>query len=299
VFSACFFLILAFTSCSDKSKTDLNIIKALDESIIYCNTSLVASTEGVLASLSEKLNNAGTHEKAKTWYPKAQKVYALSEDAYNNLEKIKTELLKERVKKPDDVKKIFDQRGIQIYDSLMNFRKRLLEVDPLIYKEFHNSVPVFTKSFDSTNKDGNDFVKKFFENVDASVAKAMLTKLQNNILSNSNRIITFCNEQFAIDHVFYEYSSIIAQSSSIVQPGEEIEIVAGIGEFTRLNMPRVYVYEDIIPMDANAIAIYKFKAALKPGKYYVPVKINYIDQDGMQQTVKKEIEYTVANIHKQ
>jgi hypothetical protein len=55
----------------------------------------------------------------------------------------------------------------------------------------------------------------------------------------------------------------------------------------------------IVALKGNALAVYKLKAPSKPGKYYVPVKINYTDQDGSQQTVQKEIEYTVANIQKQ
>ena len=49
----------------------------------------------------------------------------------------------------------------------------------------------------------------------------------------------------------------------------------------------------------DVIAHYKLKAASRPGKYYVPVKINYTDQNGKQQTVQKEIEYTVAKIQQQ
>jgi len=46
------------------------------------------------------------------------------------------------------------------------------------------------------------------------------------------------------------------------------------------------------------VAVCNLKARAKPGKYYVPVKIIYYDQDGRKQSIQKEIEYTVANIQK-
>ena len=92
---------------------------------------------------------------------------------------------------------------------------------------------------------------------------------------------------------------IVAQNSTIVQAGEQVEITAGLFSFRFEQKPDIYVYEKKISLDANGFAIYKLKAAAKPGKYYVPLKINYTDQDGRQQSVQKEIEYTVANIQQQ
>ena len=84
-----------------------------------------------------------------------------------------------------------------------------------------------------------------------------------------------------------------------MQPGEQIEITSGIGSFDSRPDPKVFVYGKQIPLNEHAFAVFKFKAEKKPGKYYVPVKIKYTDQNGRKQSIQKEIEYTVANIQQQ
>ena len=128
----------------------------------------------------------------------------------------------------------------------------------------------------------------------------MLSKFQNNIRINEERILVFCHEQIGSTGPNCTFiSAISAQNKSVVQAGEKIEIYAGVGEFSSNMKTEVFIYDKPVRLDENAIAIYKLKAASKPGKYYVPVKINYTDQNGRQQTVQKEIEYTVANIQQQ
>jgi hypothetical protein len=37
------------------------------------------------------------------------------------------------------------------------------------------------------------------------------------------------------------------------------------------------------------------KASSRPGKHFVPVMINYIDQDGKKVVIEQKVEYTVSN----
>lgn len=129
---------------------------------------------------------------------------------------------------------------------------------------------------------------------------AILGKLQNNIKINEEKIIRFCFEQtgkIALGPCFPDLP-IVVQSSTIVQPSEKIEIIAGICSFYTRVETEVFVYENQVAIGDDGVAISKIKAASKPGKYYVPVKIIYTDQNGKRQSIQKEIEYTVANIQK-
>jgi hypothetical protein len=283
-------LIMIFTSCSNTSKTDLAIIKELNESIENSNKSTARNAEDILISLKDKLSDQGTAAKAQVWYPKAQMIQAISIEAYNYIEEIK---------KGKRFEQMFENDSLSLFEKLADYRDRLLQVDPTITKEFERSMKVFTNEIDSTNTNQKEKFKKYFIGASTEGVEAMLVKLQNNIRVNEQRIIAFCNEQFAIHHIFHTYSGLITQNSSIVKPGEEIEIMAGIGEFTQINSPRVYVDKQIIPMNMNSFAIYKFKATSKPGTYWLPVKINFIDEEGREQVFEKEVEYTVANFQKQ
>ena len=301
--SAFSFLII-LTSCSNRSKTDLAVIEALNESIENSNTRITASTYDVLESFQGKLADYGSRERASVWYPKAQMIQIISKRAIDYIERIKLNLNKSSTNdlKKIDAKEIFENDSSGLYEMMINYKNDLLQIDSTLKKEFGNTLKVFTNLIDTSRNNRKDLLKNYFDGVSIVEANAILNKLKNNIRINEERTITFCYDHCGStdEHgLFSVTNAIISQNSTIVQPGEEVEIIAGIGEFTRINSPKIYVYKEIIPMNENAISIYKLKAPSQPGKYYVPVKINYTDQNGMQQSVAREVEYTVANIQKQ
>ena len=293
-------IILIFTSCSHESEKNLAIIKTLDESLAYSNKLLNVSTSEILISLNEKLNERSTQERAKIWFQKAQTVEAATKEVNNYIEKIKVELLEKGGKNSYAVRKLLNRNADGIYEGLMNYKETVLATDDRIHKQFSRSLVVVSSLFDTLGKNGTDLFNTFFDNENIYPSKAMLTKLQNNVKVIENKVIMFCHEQVgAVGGPCISMWPIIGQSSTIVQAGERIELTAGIGSFYFDFEPHVSIYGKEIPITERGLAVYKLKASSKPGKYYVPVKINYTDQDGKQITVQKEIEYTVANIQKQ
>ena len=289
-------LIIFLASCTDKSKADLKVINALNESIENSNKTVNASTTDVMVSLEEKMHDYSTKERAMVWFPKAQMIQKISKNAFDQIEDIKVKLEK------DQNKNINQEDILNVYNSLINYKSELLLIDPKLTNQYQRYLKIFTRTIDSSSENQIKMFKEYFSGASASSTKAMLTKFQNNIKINEEGMVTFCHDQIGSTDGYGFYSSttaIISQSSSIVQPGETIEIFSGIGEFSMNYRPAVFVYGKPIPMDVSGIAIYKLKAPAKPGKYYVPLKINYTDQEGRQQTFSKEIEYTVANIEKQ
>ena len=290
VFSASVFLIIFLASCSDKSGKNLAIMKTLEESLVTSSKMLSASSADILTSLQNKLADPSTSQFAKMWYPKAQMIQAISTEAYNYIE---------RIIKQKAFKKMFKDDTSNLYQRLVAYRTRLLQVDPRITKTFERSLRIFTSEIDSANDNQKEMLKIYFSGVSIEASEAMLVKLQNNIRFNEERITTFCHEQIATHPLYPVIYAIAIQNKSIVQPGEQIEVYAGLGRFSADIKTEVFVYDNPVQLDGEAVAIYKLAAASRPGKYYVPVKIKYIDQDGKQQTIQKEIEYTVANIQKQ
>ena len=292
--------ILILASCTDNSEKNIEIIRALDESLSNSNKMLAASTEDLLTSLRDKLSDPATAEKAQVWYPKAQMVQKLSSQVYNSIEKIKTELLNEKANSKYNGKIFFRKKESLIYDSLMNYKRKVLDIDSKIDYVFKSSLVAFTPSFDSIDKANSNLIETFFENADIDAAMAMLTRVQNNIRLNENRVIAFCREDCVSMICGFGscFSTLIGLDRGVVEPGGAIELVAGIGEFNRHTKPEIFVYGNQVALDASALAVYKFKAENRPGKYYVPVKINFTNQDGIQQTIMKDIQYTVAVIVK-
>ena len=279
-----------FTACSSNSKKDTEIIKALNESIENSNTWIERSSKDYMISFEEKVRNAGSRERAQFWYPKAKKIEQLSNDIVNYIETIKNGLAS-KVSFSSD-----------LFDKLVEFKKDILSVDPKIEHEFQKSLRLFTKTIDSSAVDQKKIFLYYFNNTSTSSVLAMLTKFQNSIRVIENKVIIYCHEHVGStdgDGFCTFISAVAIINSTVVQPGEQIEITSGIGSFDSRPDPKVFVYGKQIPLNEHAFAVFKFKSEKKPGKYYVPVKIKYTDQNGRKQSIQKEIEYTVANIQQQ
>ena len=72
-----------------------------------------------------------------------------------------------------------------------------------------------------------------------------------------------------------------------------MEIIAGVGAFSRRSKPVFTIKNKNVPIDENGTAILRFKAPHTPGKHFVPVKINFINEVGKEEEVIKNVEYTV------
>src|SRR5687767_5156614 len=96
---------------------------------------------------------------------------------------------------------------------------------------FKDILVLTTQSFDSLNETQQNLTKAFFENTPTVAALAMLSLFQNNAMINENRMINFLNDKMTSHFTedYTTYSAIVAQNSTYVISGEEIEITAGVG----------------------------------------------------------------------
>jgi GldM N-terminal domain len=257
-------VIITLFSCSQKNKTE-ELIKQLEESLQSSNKVINLSTQDILKQLFTKTTYSNSMERAKFWYPKAEQISKLSKEMYNYLDSAKMELIEKKIS-TDFLNK-----------SLDNYRKNLLDVDSSIRVEFTNNF-------------------NFLNPVSKTVLPSELIFLQNNIKVIENRIITFCNMKCEyIYHGFDIYSAIVGQNSKLLKPGDELEIQAGIGAFSRASLPKININGKNIPLSDGGYSIFKMKASTVSGEYKIPVTISYFNQTtGMEQTMNVNIEYSVA-----
>jgi gliding motility-associated protein GldM len=292
-------------SCTNNSKNNITVFKALDESLVKSNYLLGISCENTCRVMEDKLNDPSTNYRATVWYPKAMQIQKLSQEAINYIEDLKTELKKEAglteegIFKEDDVNivnRFFSKnaKGEEFFTRLQKYKKDVLAIDDLIMNEFEKTITLTTKEYD-VSKEGKTFTKTFLNEIPTVEGLTMLSKFQNNIRVIESRTILFCREQIPSSDRFYEYyNGIVSQNSSCVKTGEEIEITAGIGAFSSFPKPEIIIEGKNIPINDEGVAISKFKAIGKPGKHFIPVQISYIDQNGSKQTIAKTVEYTIA-----
>jgi len=284
-----FLPILIFTTCADKSKTDREIIQALNESIVSSNQMMATSSNDMMLAFEERLRDPASGERSRLWYPKAVKIQLLSNEILRYIESFKADI---------NSKPNFSS---EVFEKLMNYKRDILLIDPKITDEFQKSIKVFTRTIDSATANQKDLFQDYFDNVSTLSALAMLNKVQNNVRVIEEKAIAFCYEQssrLSFGPCIIDFPVALI-NSTIVQPGEKIEVTAGVGSFYTNKNTEVFIYGQPTAVKNEGVAIYRFKAELVTGKYYIPVKIHYTDQNGYQQTVQKEIEYTVANIQQQ
>ncbi len=287
---------IAFLShCSPKKADEAAIVQLLDEGMIIAQQVLNYEVREHIEKLRKKLEKLSTKERAERWYPKASEIHDQSQKMYGQIQTLKSELL-ENADKKSLVESFSDNDKINsLYDSLWRYKQEILKIDTLLEYTFSKEhLVLISNDFDSGNNTQKN-LSSFFANITLRDAISILNRIQFNILNNERKLIAFCNEQ-VIEMGFYfdVYSAIIAQSSNYVRAGESLEIIAGIGAFSRKAKPVVTVMNKTVPIGDEGTAKYSFKAPRKPGKHAVPVKINFIDEIGMPQEIIKNVEYTVA-----
>lgn len=278
--------ILGCASNSEKTRLALEeVIKSLESS----NITIHRGTKTVLYELKNKLSEPASVYKAEIWYPKANLATQYSTELFNYIES-----LKNQIKNQTSVKKVIDNDSGQLYKKIKMYKVKLFDLDSSIKDAFGNTFVFTTLEFDSIQTI-NSFERYFFNNTSSYSALALLTKFQNNVKINENKIVAYCNNKVASYDPFYTtYSVIIGQNAEVLRPGSFFEINAGVGAFSAKANPTIIINRDSLKIDERGIATYKLKTQ-KPGLYKVPVIIKYINEFGLKQEIHNTIEYTVSD----
>ena len=237
--------------------------------------------------MEEKLSDSITFQKAQVWYPKVQTIRQLSKNVVEYIDSLKTRVNTDQ--------RLSNGEASELYQELLKYKQDVMKVDSLIRSEFENSIVVTSRSFDSIKTAQSDFVNTFFSKVSVGVQILMLTKLQNNVKINENRIVNFCNSHFAIEPIFFEDWPVFFTNinSKNVKIDHEIRITTGIAAMKIYPETEIIINGKNIPIKETGVAEYAFKTG-KIGKQFIIVRISFIDREGKRQEISKSIEYTVT-----
>ena len=83
------YLVLTALLAINISAEILNAFKTINESLEKTNTAVNASTTQILASLSQKLNDPATRDRASKWKPKADQITGYAKEAYDFIDNLK------------------------------------------------------------------------------------------------------------------------------------------------------------------------------------------------------------------
>ena len=303
------YLVLTALLALNVSAEILNAFKIVDNSLIGTNAVVNKSTTTILASLDALRGDPTKAEKATIWHEKALKAQSLSTAVYNEIQKLRSKIFIaaefDPIKNGDSSYKqdnldiathimIKEGEGKKLRQLLTDYRNNLLAIDPIIAKEFEKSLQVDVSMPKVLDKSNNTWEAAYFHMVPTVAAVTILSKFQNDVKTSENKVVAFCHQQVGqVEVKFDSYEAIVGQNSKYLMPGQEIEITAGLGAFSKKKVPTITIGGAGVIPGENGLANYKM-AAGGIGSHSVPVTVAFTDQDGKPQTRTYNVEYTVG-----
>ena len=302
------YLVLTALLALNVSSEILNAFKTVNNSLEKSNTTINSSTETIMTSLEKKLHEESTREKANIWYPRAQQIQRFAADVNNYIQKLKDDILTKAGGDPKDNTKRYKDDNLDIATRMMvdkgggkvllqkltEFKNNVLNLNDTIKTEFANSLPIDTKIPTTQSKSNKTWEAAYFHMVPTVAALTILSKFQNDIKTSENKVVAFCHNK--VGEVIYRpdaFAAIAVANSTNVLPGQEIEITAGVGGFSKAVHPVITIDGRTIALGDDGAAHQKITAG-SVGDRTVNVNIQYTDQDGHVQNIQKKIDYTVG-----
>ena len=257
------YLVLTALLALNVSSEILNAFKTVNRSLETTNVTVNNSTGNILKSLEDKTRQQETAERALKWYPKATQVQTYSTTVYTYIQGLKDQILRAAGGDPNNKDKNFKEdnldittrimvekgAGKQLFNMLGDYKKNVLAVDPAIQTAFANSLQIDLTAPPTKNKGNKSWESAYFRMVPTVAALTILSKFQNDVKTSENKVIAFCHEQVGkVEIVFDAYAAIVGQNSNYLMPGQEIEIKAGIGAFSKNAKPTITIGGSIVPL---------------------------------------------------
>lgn len=313
------YLVLTALLALNVSSEILNAFKVVDKSLTTSNENLASANNTLYTSLDSKLKDPMTSEKAKPWNDKALQAKKLSAEMNTYIDQLKAELKKEAGEhevevdgkkvmqfKEDDLEaatRLFGEgeghkaKGPELKNRLQQFRDQMLSIDPAIAKEFASTFPVEDlKTAKIIGQDGKekDFTFAYFHMTPTVAALTLLSKFQNNVKNAENQVVTYCHNQVgAVKVVYDQFAALVGQTSNYLMPGEEMEITAGVGAYSKAAQPQITINGSSMPVGPDGRASSKFNVS-GSGARTVPVNVTYTKPDGTKESKTFDVKYTVG-----
>jgi gliding motility-associated protein GldM len=304
------YLVLTALLALNVSSEILNAFKTVNRSLENTNVTVSASTTTIMKSLDEKTKKSETAERANFWYPKAKQVQDYSQSLYTYIQGLKNTILTKAGGDPNNADKSFKEDNLDIstrlmvdqgegkvlFQKLADYKNNILKkVHPSIDSAFASTLPIDLSIPKTKNKGNNTWEAAYFRMVPTVAALTILSKFQNDVKTTENRVIQFCHNKVGeVEVVFDSYAAIVGQNSNYLMPGQEIQITAGVGAFSKAAKPVVSIGGTTATIGENGYAEYKANAG-GMGNHTVPISIKYFNQiSGKEETVTREVTYTVG-----
>ncbi len=307
-------IVIGFAGCNDfggKSKEDeLIVFREMNRSLENSNKTIDRSNKNYLISLESKLYQDFTKTRAEIWKPKADSIQIFSDELNEYIEELKVELMKFSGQKTTGgsfdenntvaTKKVLVGRGRakELLRKINEYKLSILKVDTLVKEEFQNNTVLDSSLKNISLLIRDSSLENYFNKSSSIQTLNKLIRFQNDIRNAEAAILDFCDRKVSnicIDCTGIDY--FIGTNALYFKPGQDLNITAGIGEFTKIYHHVIKIDNKNIEVGWDGTAQYITKVG-KPGKYSKKVEISFTKPDGTPSTLTKIIEYEVADCPK-
>lgn len=302
------YLVLTALLALNVSAEILNAFKTVDASLMTANATIDAKNESIFKSFEKKLEDEKTRQRAEIWKPKADQAKKLADDMYRYLNDLKLQMKKEadleivdgvEHYKEDNLDAatrmmVENKKGDELQKRLEKFKQDLLAIDPEIKANFLNGLPIDTRVPKTVNEGNNTWSAAYFRMTPTIAAVTILSKFQNDIRNSEAMVVDFCHRKVGeVEVVFDAFQAFAGTNSTYLMPGQELQISAGVGAFSKKALPTVTVDGSPVALNDQGVAEYKTTVG-QPGNYVKTVKVTFTKPDGTVDVVEKKVEYAVG-----
>jgi gliding motility-associated protein GldM len=303
------YLVLTALLALNVSSEILNAFKTVNKSLENTNSTVNKSTETLMKSLEEKKNDPATSTRAQLWQPRAKSAQDLSKEVFDYIQGLKDRILTEAGGNPKDPTKKFKEDNLDIVTNILiekgegrkleaklkKYREDILAIDPSIDSAFSTELPINLEKPKSDSRAGKTWEGAYFHMVPTVAGLTILSKFQMDVKNSENRVVQFCHNKVGeVNVVFDSYGAVLGQSSNYLMPGQNLDITAGVGAFSKKAQPVILIGGSPTTIGEDGAAHVTVPGG-GIGQHSIPVRITYMNQNtGKMETMEKNITYTVG-----
>jgi gliding motility-associated protein GldM len=303
------YLVLTALLALNVSSEILNAFKTVNRSLENTNIAVNKSTETIMKSLKDKTTEEATKVRALEWYPKAEQVVSISKEINDYLANLKSQILTLAGGSTSDPTQKFKEDNLDIVTRLMVKQGKGKELKAKL-EEYTRKIKAIDHEFDSAFKEpfvdvsdppGADKKKKewdvaYFHMVPTVAGLTILSKFQNDVKTAENKVVAYCHQKVGeVKVVFDTYAAIVGQNSTYLMPGQNIEIKAGVGAFSKQAKPTIIIGGTAAQINDSGF-VRSSQAAGTMGPHTIPVVVKFTNQiTGKDEEIHYDVKYTVGS----
>ncbi len=276
------FIIVTFlTSCKQKEDAEANINSYANEVLIASQETTYGKIKNRLSSFKDKLNKTESMDSALVYKPKVDSSIAICTKMIDFLDMLI--IRKQKFNEKDS-----------LFDELKAFEVNVTKIDERVNQVFDKSILCIDTTKCFKNMDRDQFYNKFLKGESSKQTIIFLNSLKEDILIAEESLIHYFVMQCEIGFCgYYRYVPIIVQNSTYFKPNDELEITAGIGDFSSKTKPEFIINKKKLELEPDGAARYKMQVSNEKGKHIVPVKVSFIKPNGEKEFETKYVIYYV------